>query len=461
MLGPFPEISTPPPVNTYLADSHWPMSHCNTYAQASTEQPGPVAEDILAKNFTNGAPGMITMAVSGPYSDGSRVIWGGNISNIVKMTDTGSGYEVIDEYEKEALDLDNLAPSALISGAYTLIDLNNEFYIPDGSGLNVYGDMVPDDPYSEIQLLRTYEIPIELLTTPDDNIVGFNITYDGYLVFVTGNGLVGLLDRSFGMAHYYQFGEDETISNSIAIDEEGGIYIVTSKKMYRVQWTGSELSIDESDGGWIADYETGDGASGIRLGDGSGSTPSLMGVGNEDKFVVITDGQDLMHLVLMWRGEIPGDWKQIDGTKSRRIAAQVPVTFGDTDADLSLSEQSVCVNGYGALVVNNLLASSTGNFILDILTSGFSVNTAWVNMSISYPNGIPCMSSSTGLIYNIGQNSGVWNFSALDWKTGSLEFRHVLGHKLRYNSGYAATEIGLFNGLYCGTVAGNVGVWQE
>ena len=65
------------------------------------------------------------------------------------------------------------------------------------------------------------------------------------------------------------------------------------------------------------------------------------------------------------------------------------------------------------------------------------------------------------LIYNIGQNAGVWNFSALKWSTGELEFRYTLGHQLRYNSGYAATEVGLNTGLYCGTVGGNVGVWPE
>ena len=470
----------PPPANTFLADSHWPISHSGPYAQASTVMTGPqIGSGEFTKDIHTASPGMITMTISGPYSDGEQIIWGSNVTDILKLRDTGSGYELIDKYEKEALDLNNLDASSLLSGAYTLIDRDNELYVPGGTSIAVYGDVNQGESSSMIELKRRYEIPQSELSGMADHIGGLNMTYDGYIVYVTDNGLVGLTDRTFSEEYFFHFDTDETISNSIACDEEGGIYVVTSKNMYRVQWTGTELTIDESEGGWSADYETGEGATGIRLGDGSGSTPSLMGVGDEDKFVVITDGQDLMHLVLFWRSDIPADWQQIEGTRSRRIAAQVPVTFGDQNAALSLSEQSVCINGYGALVVNNLLASSTGNFIGDLLFSGIPDNapygaekfewhpesrqlhTAWVNNGISFPNGIPCMSSATNLIYNIGQNAGVWNFSALNWTTGQLEFRHTLGHQLRYNSAYAATEIGLHSSLYCGGIGGNIGMWTE
>ena len=54
---------------------------------------------------------------------------------------------------------------------------------------------------------------------------------------------------------------------------------------------------------WRVPYEAGTGkTSALRLGPGSGSTPSLMGTApGDDKFVVITDGQELMHLVLLYQ----------------------------------------------------------------------------------------------------------------------------------------------------------------
>ncbi len=470
----------PAPKNTFLADSHWPISHANTYAQASTEMEGPVnSQENYKLAYKQGSPGMITMVVSGPYSNGEQVIWGANVTHIVKFRDTGNGFEVIDKYEKQGLVISELLTSSALSGAYTLIDDQNEFYVPQRQIINVFGDVDPGNADSPIQLLRTYQVPQNLLIDPEELIVGFNMLYDGNLVYVTENGLVGVIDRNFSSTKHLQLPNEDLISNSIAVDEDGGIYVVTSENMYRVQWTGSELTINEQEGGWTAAYETGSGTSAIRLGEGSGSTPSLMGTGSEDKFVVITDGQDLMHLVLFWRDQIPADWQQIEGTQSRRIAAQVPITFGDADANISLSEQSVCVSGYGAVVVNNLLASPTGNFIGDILSGGDPLNTpsgvekfvwnptsrefttAWVNNSVSYPNGIPCMSSSSNMLYDIGLNAGVWNFTGLNWSTGAIVFKKPLGYQTRYNSAYAATEISLHKGLYSGTILGATGIWEE
>ena len=305
-----------------------------------------------------------------------------------------------------------------------------------------------------------------------------NLTYDGYIAFATNRGLVGVVNRTFSEFHFYKFNEEE-ISNSIACDEDNGIYVVTSKMMYRVQWTGNKLSIQETDGGWSAGYETGSSAGGIRLGEGSGSTPTLMGFNNDDKYVVITDGQDLMHLVILWRDHIPDNWQQIPGTKSRRIAAQLPVKFGNATATRSLSEQSVCIRGYDIMVVNNELKNNTNNKLQNLISSGLPQNapygvekfhwntsnrklsTAWVNKTVSLPNGIPCMSAATNMAYCIGQKNGIWNFTALNWSTGQISFQYPLTNELKYNSAYAATQIGINNSLYSGTLFGVTGIWQK
>ena len=57
--------------------------------------------------------------------------------------------------------------------------------------------------------------------------------------------------------------------------------------------------------------------------------PSLMGFGEEDQFVVITDGQPQMNMLLFWRNAIPESWQQLPEAPSRRIAGQLPVTMGD------------------------------------------------------------------------------------------------------------------------------------
>ncbi len=468
-----------PPANPYLANSPWSSTHRNCYAQASSPYPGPsFLSTTNRKDFKNSTPGLITMVISGVYPDGNRVLWGGNASHVAKLMDTDTGLTIIAMKDKEGATLSSLfSLESGTSGAYTLIDKDNIFYSPRGTSIYAYGDAETGNPFSGIELLRTFTIPANL-TAANERIVGTTMTFDGYIAFATSLGLVGVVSRDFSEVHTYKFNNEE-VSNSIACDNDNGIYVVTSAKMYRVQWTGARLSINENDGGWASVYETGSAASGIRLGVGSGSTPTVMGFGAQDRFIVITDGQDLMHLVLFWRDKIPNDWQQLPGTRSRRIAAQVPVRFGNPSATKSLSEQSVCVRGYGALVVNNELKNSSDNKTANILLSGIPQNapygaekfewnpvrraleSVWVNKTVSLPSGIPCMSAATNMAYCMGQKNGVWNFTAMNWSTGQTVFEYPLGDDLKYNSAYAATQIGLNSGLYSGTLFGFAGMWQK
>jgi len=462
-----------PPENPYLADSYWPMTHRNPYCQASSPFHGPLGQGPASFDFRRGfraVGGLITIAFSPLYPDGRMVIWGSAVNCIFKAYPTVDGMSIIDLVKKKHAHRFSIKEG--ISGAYTIVDKDNTFFVPRLKKIYAYADSIKGNPESKIAQKGVFTIPGNQLRGKDDFVVGLNMTYDGMLAFATSHGTVGVVSRSFDRAFYYHCPAGEEISNSIACDEDGGIYVVTSKHMYRVQWTGDRLSTDEKDKGWIADYDTGGNIEGIRLGQGSGSTPTLMGTGSQDRFVVITDGQRLMHLVLFWRDSIPDDWVQIPGTKDRRIAAQVPVTFGNPRASQSSSEQSVCVRGYGALVVNNQLKTKSKNRIMNILRSGnpgiapygaekFEWNprtrklrSVWANNKVSLPNGIPCMSAATNLVYDVGQRDGVWTWEAIDWSTGETVFYYELGGHFWYNSGWAGTEIGPNKSLFSGTVLG-------
>lgn len=484
-----------PPVNPYLADSPWPESHRNSYCQASSPLPGPRdASSIRLSHQVVPLDIPITAAFSSPYADGKRVIWcstTGFLGQVLKIDP--ETFTVIDRYVpafREGAPL-NLSPS--ISGAYNVLDREGNFFVPSPArcGIEAYADSVPGDRLSPIAHKGGYTVPEACLLRPgEEKVVGMTMTYDGMIAFVTGLGTVGVIDRSLS-PHSARFlslnaGADpstpedelERVSNSIAACERGGIYVVTDKHMYRVQWTGSELTLDPASGAWKAAYEAGTGQQGGRLGKGSGSTPTLMGTGEGDRFVVITDGQDVMHLVLMWRDDIPEGWEPIAPGKDPRIAAEVPVTFGDPEAKVSYSEQSVLVRGYGAVVVNNrlgldilgslppnlqpfsmLLSNLPGiapygieKFVWD--PEAKRLESAWCNPSVSLPNAIPCMSAETGMIYCVGQRCGAWTLEAVDWETGVSRFFYVIGYSIFHNSFYAATEIGPDGAIYYGTFCG-------
>ncbi|MCG8672643.1 MAG: hypothetical protein MI867_24790 [Pseudomonadales bacterium] len=477
-----------PPRNTYLADSAWPMTHRTPYVQGSSPLPGPTARETTnAPKYTNTGLVNITLANSAPYEDGTIVIWGSSIDYIYKLEATPEGSNPrIDRIRKP----DGISLTNAITGAYTILDRDNRFYVPGRGKLYAYTDSVAGDAFSDIQLAQTFELPADSLrgTENEDPIVGINMTYDGYIAIATKRGTVAVVSRDFSEFRYVWLGESETgeeVSNSIAVDEDGGIYVVTSEKMYRVQWTGSELSLDPATGAWASTYENGaDVQVPGRLGAGSGSTPSLMGVGDQDKFVVITDGQAITNLVLFWRDELPEGWQPIAPGKDIRIAAEVPVNYGDPERPYSASEQSVMVRGYGAVVVSNDygsdIAQSENPLISNLINAWVvffsntpkyapygvekfewdpetrTLATAWVNPDISCPNGIPTMSEASNLFYCIGQRKKVWNLEALDWDTGESVFYRPMSIWPLHNSFYASTQVGPFGGIWTGTVSGAV-----
>jgi hypothetical protein len=246
------------------------------------------------------------------------------------------------------------------------------------------------------------------------------------------------------------------VRNSAAVDDEGGIYVPSVDHMHKVVWDGERLSTDPADGAWVAEYRNGTGI-------GSGATPTLMGFGDEDRFVVITDGDRLMNVVLFWRDDIPEGWEQLDGAPSSRIAGQAAADMDDPELEAIQSEQSVVVSGYGALVVNNEPASvpdgyppagirslvgHSGNdpafaphgvqkFAWD--PEGRELREAWVTQEVSSANAVPIVSSGSDTVYTVGSRDGEWALEGIDWSTGESRFHWVTG-SARYNT--------LFSGVF-------------
>jgi hypothetical protein len=227
-----------------------------------------------------------------------------------------------------------------------------------------------------------------------------------------------------------------------------------------VVWNGSKLSTSEQDGAWNEPFRN-------SLERGSGSTPTLVGFGNEpDKLVVITDGDKLMNVTAYWRDDIPSDWKQLPDAPSRRIAGLRPANFGDPKLTAAQSEQSVVTSGYGMVVVNNEPRNVPTSIIDDRLSKkmfiGYlaylkeyqprgvqkfewnpktrTLNPAWVNNDASDINGVPFVSTGSGTVYMMGARDDQWTLEGVDWATGASKFHYVLGGA-RFNSFYSQPVI--------------------
>jgi hypothetical protein len=255
------------------------------------------------------------------------------------------------------------------------------------------------------------------------------------------------------------------------VDEAGGIFIASRDWLHKLAWTGTRLSQDEADGAWIERYSN-------TAGEGTGSTPALMGFGKDDKFVVITDGDVLMNVTLFWRDAIPRDWHNLPG-QPRRIAGRLPARMGQLNLAAIQSEQAVVIAGYGGLVVNNqprnvpwYLPQRADRLLISYLGSNpryqpFGVQKfewdakerrlreAWVNESISSPNCVPMVSLGSNLAYLVGARDNRWTLEALDWNTGASAFHYVIGGQ-RYNSLFAGTLLDEAGRIMYGTTYGRV-----
>jgi hypothetical protein len=450
-----------PLCSTAFGDTVWAGSHRASYAQGSSPLPGPtVSETTKSEHLVLQGPGIPVIAsFSRPYEDGGRAVWStvlGTDSAIMKVDH--ETFEIIDWYVPAEREEDPPMFALGLTGAYAAIDAQNRFIAGRTDFVSFYGDSVAGDRLSPIELEKRIFMPPEVFCNEDDVIAGMSLTYDGHLAFATELGNLFVIaaeadPNDLGDVPVVSTNENcatadpaelEIVSNSIAVDEAGGIYLLTSAAMYRFNWDGSTLSR-----AWRAAYDSAETVpSPIRLGPGSGSTPSLMGTkADDDHFVVITDGQALMNLVLFWRDEVPADWEPIAPGKDPRIACEIPVDFG-TGATEAISEQSVAVRGYSAIVVNDLLTNPTINppsmlpfaaaaqNLVSALEGGIpekaplgieridwdpetrTCSTVWANAEISVPNGIPSISEASGLVYGAGQRDGQWGLEGLDLATG-------------------------------------------
>jgi hypothetical protein len=500
-----------PPRNPFLADSSYPMGHGTSAQQDSVATPGPLGPSrVLAPSevaYAPVGPAHFGATTSGIYADGRRVFWGNGLDRLVKIDH--ESFEVIatyplpdvEQYTEEQADAsiarfdestggifatgwalrDGLKLLDL-SGVYTLLDRDHVYYIGDKHGtIRAYSDAEPGRADSSIVKKAEFRMPEPV----SGLLIGMNMTFDGWLVVATEHGWVVAIRRDFSeyrivRMRHAEGAEDKATSragygwvrNGFPIDEAGGIYLVSQEHQHKVVWTGDALSIDPGDGAWSARYPNG-------WGHGSGATPSLMGFGDEDRLVVITDGEPLMNVTLFWRDAIPEDWSGVPDAPDRRIAGVQPADMGNPDLAAIQSEQSVVVAGFGALVVNNMprnvpwyLPDAMKPILISYLGSNpahqpfgaqkfewdpdsRTLRRAWVNREISSPSCVPMVSLGSDRVYLIGAREDAWTLEALDWRSGALDFTWRIGGQ-RYNPLFSGTLIDEEGRVHYGTPWGRV-----
>jgi hypothetical protein len=339
------------------------------------------------------------------------------------------------------------------NGIYTMMDKDGYYYAGWGTSVYKIGDVRPGDVYSPIEITKSYDIRDGLPKDQRDKIsriMGFSMTYDGHLA-IAMPGIIAVMSRNLDNMQYILL-EGEAVDNGISVDDKGGIYCVTSKYMRKVVWDGKKLSDKEADGAWKSEYDYVPNPRAFSR--GSGNTPTLMGFGSDDdKLVVVSDAGEQIKVIAFWRDEIPQGFKQKPGTKSRRIADQLPLKI-KVPATI---EWSPHVYGNGVMMMAsawpNPVKGGDGKLAVfeTVLTAGVTREApvgaekwSWDSKTDSFKSdwtaNLPLqwalhpVSAASNTVTLTSLEDGVYSLVHFDWDTGKELGKVILGTSPIFNT---------------------------
>jgi hypothetical protein len=147
------------------------------------------------------------------------------------------------------------------------------------------------DTDAGFELEHDYDVTAAV-SDPNDKLISALPDWSGLLWFASTKGVVGTIDTTATVPETTIKSKDldEPNGNSFAVDDDGGVYIVTDKALYRFD--------ADSDGTpkvtWREEYPNIGERKPGQTEAGSGTTPTVMG----DKYVSITDNADPMDIVV-------------------------------------------------------------------------------------------------------------------------------------------------------------------
>ena len=435
------------PPNPHAAGTVWGQFHRNGYAQAATTQRGPEPGDDFELQYLRvpGRGGTPTqMHVSEAYPDGSRTAWSTTLTHIVKARVKGETFELADAYEitERALDWNIHWNMQLGRG--------NKAYVPapkDRAILRL-GEANPADPMSPIVLEDRFVLPGEIRGAA----TVINLTYDGWLVFVTDEAWIGAVRTDFSAYRAFDLGgatNDLSTHNSFPVDEQGNVYIVSFFAMTKVRWTGDGFELvwrtpydfRGADCGPPSDKTSREVVKAItgQACTGSGTTPTLVGRGDMDRLVVAVDSHRENNLVAFWRDEIPQDWQGLPG-QDRRVAAILPLPHSTWEGKGFTAENSPPVSGYDIAVAQYAgfwpkCDSPRGVQLARWDPASRRLTLLWANPEVPF-NNVMTLSSGSGLLYGSGRDPDCnFVYRGLDRATGRVAFEVPIGKPNRFIDG--------------------------
>jgi hypothetical protein len=279
-----------------------------------------------------------------------------------------------------------------------------------------------------------------------DAVIAVMPDWDGRIWFASTRGVVGFVTRS-GTVRSLATGEP--IGNSFAVDERGGVYIVTDAALYRFQAGGGGVRTV-----WREPYPNIGAVKPGQTQAGSGTTPTLLG----RRLVAITDNADPMAVRVYQRGR---------RSRGNRLVCRKSVFergASSTDQSLIGTGRSIIVeNNFGYTGIASTLNGATttpGLERVDLDRDGRGCRTVWRSDERA-PSVVPKLSLGSGLVYTYTKPkrndlADAWYLTAIDFDNGKTRWRALAGTGFGFNNNFAPVSIGPDGAAYVGVLGGIV-----
>jgi len=330
-------------------------------------------------------------------------------------------------------------------GGYFYLDNSDRVVVPT-TDRHVYV-IAETDGSNGPGFVRVHDYDLTSVLAPGEKITSALPDWSGRIWVESLGGVLVTIDPANGTTRSLKLGEET--ENSFAVDETGGVYVVSDKALYR---------LDAATDGtpqvtWREVYPN----SGVhkpgQVDAGSGTTPTVQG-----PYVTITDNADPLEIVVYRRA------RSVSG--NRRVCVQPVFAKGagaDENSIIGAGNTMIVENNYGytgPLAVQNGATTSPGIARVDIAADGSSCRLVWSNDSVTIPSTVSKVSLAAGLMYGYtkaaGDSQDPWYFTAIDVRTGRVVYQRLAGAGFGFNNNYAPVTIGPDGTAYVGVLAGLV-----
>ena len=458
--------SQPVPRHPFMAANGSSNIHDDAYQTDAYDGPGPLGPDLSVRSTLFAAE-----CASVTFDSHGRIV-------TVCVSPTGATLRMLDPDTLATLASHELPPRKLGSFSFSNFAGGGYFYLDDQDRAVVTTFTGHLQVYAEAGstlgagFRRVRDVDLNAATAGSD-ILSALPDWSGRIWFVTGSGVVGFVAADDSV-HSLRLPDGETVANSFAVDESGGVFVVSTHALYRLDVTDEAPTVT-----WRLPYDRGTRVKPGQVSQGSGTTPTLIGPasGPGGGAIAITDNAEpQINVLVVRRGR--------SGPGAEPLCRQ-PVfpagESGDENSLIAVPGGLIAENNFGyagplAGVPGRTADTTPGLARVDVDYEHGGCHLAWENTTARIPTLVSKASLATGLVYGFTHPAAdelpltlrlvppladllapdAWFLTAFDARTGEQVWSRFVGSGLGYNNNYAPVTLGPDGTAYVGTLGGLV-----